>query len=396
MNIRTTLACVLSGLLLAGCSEDPSTTPVPPDLPAPPSGRTTTAPEVDVIRLEEQGAAELGITTQRVSYSTERFSLSAPGTVFPAPDNIALVSAPISGRVERIYAHEGEAVVQGEKLLELESLEFAGLVSDYLVAKADETYNRQQEERLHVLVDKKISPRSALDRARADLQRAEAIVRASMARLNTLGVTDAQLDAWLEGADSRPVLVIRAPISGVISEHAIDLGQAVTVHEMMLSLIDLEQVMVRAYVSPEDAVLVRAGDPVHVRLKEFPDRSLRSQVSTINPALDEMSRSVGVNVITASEEGWLMPGQNVDVEIRVAPLQPVLSFPLSAVAFDGDETTVFVRTDVNTFERRTVDLGRVGDDFVTVTAGLVDGEEVAVSQVFSLKALGRYEQYAEE
>jgi hypothetical protein len=36
------------------------------------------------------------------------------------------------------------------------------------------------------------------------------------------------------------------------------------------------------------------------------------------------------------------------------------------------------------------------DADVLVSRGLEGGEEVAVTQIFSLKALGRYEQYAEE
>jgi cobalt-zinc-cadmium efflux system membrane fusion protein len=69
---------------------------------------------------------------------------------------------------------------------------------------------------------------------------------------------------------------------------------------------------------------------------------------------------------------------------------------MAAIVYEGDAATVFVRKDGRTFERRAVTLGRIGAEDAVVTAGLAPGEAVAVSQVFSLKALGRYAQYGEE
>lgn len=393
---ETLLVLAAGALLLSGCSgEDPGVEKVR-EVPRPPSAQTAVEPPVQVVTLDEQQATELGIETIRAVASKERFPLVIPGTVFPAPDHLALVSAPISGRVVRIYAHEGEAVRQGQALLELESLEFASLAADYLQAKADEAYAGQQVERLQLLVDKKISPRSTLEKAQADQLRADAAVRAAYARLKALGVADAQLDAWLRGEDGRPLLTIRAPIRGVMSEHLIDLGQAVTAYEKMLSLVNLDRVLIRGYVSPEDAALVQAGDPVVVTLKDFPGRALRAEVATINPALDEASKSVTVNIVAATQAGWPLPGQSVRLEVRVTPPQPVLTLPLSAVQYEGDRATVFVRTNPRTFEKRAITISRVNDDAVIVASGLAEEEEVVVTQVFSLKALGRYEQYAEE
>ena len=365
------------------------------DLPPPPSVQTSSETSGQIVTLTEEQARELGVETVRAAASEARFPLAMPGTVFPAPDHMALVSAPISGRIVRIYAHEGEAVRQGQTLLELESLEFASLAADYLQAKADEAYATQQVDRLQQLVDKKISPRSTLEKAQADQLRADAAVRAADARLKTLGVSDAQLEAWLRGEGSRPLLAIHAPLDGVINEHLIDLGQAVTAYNKMLSLVNLDRVLIRGYVSPEDAALVQAGDPVVVSLKDFPGQALQATVATINPALDEANKSVTVNILAATVNGWPLPGQNVRLEVMVKPPQPVLMLPLSAVQYEGDRATVFVRTDSQTFEKRAITISRVNPDAVMVTAGLEAGEEVAVTQVFSLKALGRYEQYAE-
>ena len=394
-GVGVVLVFAVTASLLAGCGSGAKTDELRAAAPAP-APAAEEAVSSKYIKLDAQQAGELAIRTMQVVREPSSYALSLPGTVFPAPDNLALVSAPISGRVTRIYAHEGEQVRKGQVLLELESLEYAGLVADFLQAQAEEDYQIKQVERLQLLVDRKISPSSSLEKAQADLLRARAAVQATHARLHALGITNEQLDGMANRSIERPVLPIYAPITGAINDHDIDLGQAVTAYEQMMSLINLDRVLIRGYVSPEDAPLVRPGDPVVVGGQAFAEHALEARIHTINPALDEASRSVTVNILAKTKNAWPLPGHSVHLQIRVRSPEPVLMTPLSAVEYEGEQAIVFVRKDSLTFEKRVITIGRVTEDRVIVAAGLDEGEEVAVSQVFSLKALGRFEQYAEE
>ena len=394
-GVGVVLVLAVTASLLAGCGSGATTDELRAAAPAP-APAAEEAVSSKYIKLDAQQAGELAIRTMQVVREPSSYALSLPGTVFPAPDNLALVSAPISGRVTRIYAHEGEQVRKGQVLLELESLEYAGLVADFLQAQAEEDYQIKQVERLQLLVDRKISPSSSLEKAQADLLRARAAVQATHARLHALGITNEQLDGMANQSIERPVLPIYAPITGAINDHDIDLGQAVMAYEQMMSLINLDRVLIRGYVSPEDAPLVRPGDPVVVGGQAFAEHALEARIHTINPALDEASRSVTVNILAKTKNAWPLPGHSVHLQIRVRSPEPVLMTPLSAVEYEGEQAIVFVRKDSLTFEKRVITIGRVTEDQVIVAAGLDEGEEVAVSQVFSLKALGRFEQYAEE
>ncbi len=262
-------------------------------------------------------------------------------------------------------------------------------------AKAAEVYAQQQVTRLEQLVGKKITPRSALEKAQAERIRANADVRAVNAKLKILGVTDQQIEALQKGED-RPLLIIRSPMTGTIDEDLIDPGQAVHGYEKMFSVINLDEVLVEGYASPEDAALIRQGDPAFISLRDFPDREIQASVYTVNPSVDESSKSVAVNIEVSTEDGWPLPGQSVQVRLMVAPPYPVLTVPLPAVQFEGDKATVFVRRDANTFEKRNIEISRVNEQQIIVRSGLAEGEEVAITQVFSLKALGRFDQYGEE
>ncbi len=365
-----------------------------PEVGTPPSLRSE-SPTGERIRLTEVQAEELNVQTVRVTRSAVRFSFALPGEVLPAPENYALVSAPISGRVTAVHAHEGERVRRGQVLLELESLEFANLAADYLQAIADEAYHRTQVERITTLVERKISPRSALEKALADLGRSQMSVSATYARLQAVGVRDEVLESWSIAGRERPLLQVYAPISGAIDRHEIDLGQSVTAYQEMLSIIDASHVLIRGFVSPEDAPYVSPGDTVRIGLRSR-EPLIEARVSTINPALDASNRSVVVNVLTPTRDGWPLPGQNVRLEILSGSPRPAVSLPMSAVQYEGQQAAVFVRIDPVTFEKRFVEIDRLDDETVVIASGLQEGEDVAVTQVFSLKALSRFELYGEE
>jgi cobalt-zinc-cadmium efflux system membrane fusion protein len=361
----------------------------------PPSLSKEETKSVQYIDLSADQVGQLNIETVQVSQSEFTYQLSLPGKVFPAPENIAIISAPISGRIAKIHMHEGEPVKNGQLLLEIESLEFANLVADFLQASTEEDYAASQYDRIENLVEKQISPYRSLVKAEADLARAKTGIIAATARLLALGVRSSQLDDWLAGAEQRPLLKIYAPIDGVISEHLIDPGQAVDGNQKMLTVIDLNKVLVKGYASPEDGTLMQPGDPVTIGMKDYPDQVLKAKITTINPALDPINKSITTNIVTETPNRWPKPGQNVKIIVNITTPASVIAIPLSAIEYEGDQATVFVQHSTNRYEKRNIEIRRITENAAIIDSGLDMNEKVAVSQIFSLKALGKFEEFAE-
>jgi cobalt-zinc-cadmium efflux system membrane fusion protein len=395
---RSAVILLVSGIFALGaCSgnmeqQDVGETGTPPSLRAEASAQS--------IILTPKQAEDLHIKTYTVTREPVSFLIEAPGQVFAAPERISVVSAPINGRVSHIYAHEGERISKGDPLVELESLEYANLVAAYLESTAEITYQRQQVERLKVLTEDKISPLRNLQRAEADLLLAQTRQSAALARLKAIGITEAQTKKWDPFAsDPNARLTMYASINGVLNEHLIEMGESVTAYQKMLDIIDNTEVLVRGFISAEDAIFIQPGTELTINERASKDgisaHTLHAKVTTINPALDQSNKSVVLNTIVRTQNNWPIVGQSVRLSYKANPKENTLSVPLSAIQFEQAEATVFVQISSLEYEKRAVQLARITADHAILNGGLEPGEKVAITQVFSLKALERFEQFAE-
>ena len=326
----------------------------------------------------------------------QKFSIAAPGVVFPAPNHISIISTPIDGRISKISAQEGQSVKMGQELFCIESLEFGNMVSEYLQAVSEETFQTSRFQRLEQLVEQTISSKSELDRARSDFQRAKTSVIAAVSKLKAIGVPDQEINAFKTAESIDPTLKIHSPISGIVDQRSVELGQSVNALQMLARVLDMSHVLVRGYVSPEDARYIVAGDSVKISRRQNDSFVMRAVVTSINPGLDENNRSVIVNVLLATNQNWPKPGENLHLSIVTSAPVEVITIPMEALTYEGNDPIVFVQISESVFEKRKVEVPEFHDNYAMVKSGLAKNEKLAVTQVFSLKALSRFDKIAEE
>jgi cobalt-zinc-cadmium efflux system membrane fusion protein len=349
-----------------------------------------------IIQLSDKEKEELKVQTEKISTDIKNYHLLASGVVFPATNHVSIISTPVDGRITGIMVRDGQFVRKGQELFKLESLVFGNLVAEYLQAVAEEKFQTTRLERMKQLVEQTISSKSELDRAQSDYERARTASIAAIARLKAIGVPDHEIQAFGNADEIDPGLKIHSPISGSFEQLKVELGQSVNALEMLGRIIDLQQVLVKGYLSPEDARFVNPGDTVLISQRDDEQKKLLARVSSVNPGLDEDNRSVVVNIEVTPQSNWPKPGENVRIEISASSTGKVFAIPLKAITYDGNQAIVFVRKGPAIYEKRSVEITEVRDQFAIVRNGIAEDEEVAVSQVFSLKALSRYELIAEE
>jgi cobalt-zinc-cadmium efflux system membrane fusion protein len=149
---------------------------------------------------------------------------------------------------------------------------------------------------------------------------------------------------------------------------------------------DLSSVWVEVAVPVVNIGDIKVGQAVRVLSSgNHQQAEEKGQVIAIQPELDAASRSARVRIqLNNSHENWRV-GEYVKANINTSQEKSVISIPLSAVIFEGEEASVFVQ-DGHELEPRLLKLGQKNADRVEVLSGLEVGERYATGSVFILKA----------
>src|ERR1700728_3749275 len=166
--------------LLTGCNGKPSD----PKSEAPPAADVQTATDVNVIRVDHPDHFRLATATNYETTST----IQVTGTVNPDISRTIPVISIASGRVVDIHARIGDYVKKGQLLMEVQSTDVSGAVSQYFKAVNDERLTQVQLDRAKILHDKGAIPTSQLEVAQNAEDDAKSALTAAEEQLKVLGV----------------------------------------------------------------------------------------------------------------------------------------------------------------------------------------------------------------
>ncbi len=212
--------------------------------------------------------------------------------------------------------------------------------------------------------------RAALQRARANLQNAEA------ARDQALKQVD--------------YTVVRAPYSGIVTERLVELGEAVSPGVPLMSGFSLEHMRVRTEVPNRFARHINADQGVDIVLDTQPVTRIHSTDVTVFPFANPRSNSVTVRVELPRGNDDVYPGMLTKVAFITEQDTRIL-IPLSAVFNRSELTGVYVLT-ANTISLRRLSIGQThpGENdeiMVEVLSGLQPGERVAADPIAAVRQL---------
>lgn len=188
------------------------------------------------------------------------------------------------------------------------------------------------------------------------------------------------------GRASGGLLVVNAPISGVIVDLEATIGQAVERTTELGEIENLTSVWVVAQVPDKQIGLIRVGSVAQISVSAYPNRVFSGTIQSIGSRLDPKTRSMPVRVLLDNSHSLLRVGMVVAVRLGVGPESQALVIPRSAIVEDGDARKLYIAKGSGKFEERIVTLGRMQGDLVEVVKGISAGERVVVKGAFVLKS----------
>jgi len=265
-----------------------------------------------------------------------------------------LVSADLPGTVAKINFQSGDAVKEGDVLVELdtrqERAQLAALEAQRDLAKIN--FSRQQK-----LVDQGVISRVEYDTAVASQKQTEANV--------------GEIRATIERK------TIRAPFSGILGIRKINVGQYLAAGNPIVQLQAMNPIYVDFGVPQQAGAQVHVGNTVRVTAQDLAGREFTGRVKATLP----------------NPQGKLKPGMYVQVEMKYGEARNAITLPASAISYAPYGDSVFVITDLKDpkgqsyrgVRQQFVKIDGSRGDQVAVVSGVKPGDEVVSSGVFKLR-----------
>lgn len=265
---------------------------------------------------------------QSVERGDIRLTVSANGTINPV--TLVNVGTQVSGTVKKLYVDFNSAVKKGQVLLELDdalltaqqkqslaNVQSAQALLELVTANEARTRNLYDQEYVSRLeLDTAVQARKS---AQAQLQLARATVEKDKVNL--------------------AYSVIRSPVSGVVVDRSVDVGQTVAASLQTPTLFkiaqDLSRMQIDANFAEADIGNIRIDQTAHFTVDAFPDRNFQGVVKLIrmNPTTLQNVVTYDVVINVNNPEQILLPGMTTYVSIAVAERKQALLVPSAALRF---------------------------------------------------------------
>jgi len=358
------------------------------------------------------------LTTSKVTSGPLNLSVRGHGSL--APSNLVAISSATGGRVERLHVSRGEQVEKGDPLVTLANpelmAELRNLEVDYAARlaqvelaqlnfrskraelrsslKSAEDEQALAEAEMHAtseLADKRIV--SKFEGERAKIRHSAAVRKTNDIRLQLSeweksekslnSANDAEIAALRVRLDETrrnvELLVLRAPISGVVYELSDDINSGTylqpTTTVAKLSSGEILNALVR--VPSTDSRLVAVGMKGDVMTSSA---RLNAEVIRVDPQAirDEVMVTLALNGRENDKE--IRAGMPVAAEIHYATFGEVLHMANSTfLGGPGDVDVYVLSEDMSVALRKSIVLGEADDANVIIKSGLAEGDVAIIS-----------------
>lgn len=311
---------------------------------------------------EGDGEEESAIPVNVAEIETGTVSSYISATANLVAENEVKILSESEGRVERLLVEEGDPISRDALLATLVDDDEQIAVQKAMVRESTARAAYERAERM--AAQKMISPEE-FDNTSRDYK--VAVQELEEARWN-LSKTE-----------------LRSPFAGKVTARMITVGQHVRIGDELFTITDFDPLVARIFLPEKDVVDLSGERPVRITLKADEDVSFNGRIRQISPVVDVATGTVKVTVEAVNPPGQVRPGGFVTVDIIKETRPNVVVLPREAVIRELQRAHVFVITDEEKAEKRTVKLGLEEDEQIEILEGVSAGEQVIVAGQGSLK-----------
>jgi HlyD family secretion protein len=233
------------------------------------------------------------------------------------------------GRVDKIFAQEGDVLHEGQPIVQLEATELLArrdlaaaqintAIHDADSQAAQLDFLRADTRRQQDLLKRKVVSPSDAERADSAARAQEKNVEAAKMRVTQARAQLADIEAQLAE------MQVTAPADSVLEVLSVKVGDVLPANREVATLLLPQHLWVRVYVPEPWLGLIKVGDHVRVRVDSFRDKDFDGTVEQVNRQAEFTPRNVqtvedrirqvfGVKIRLPNSDDRLRAGMSADV-----------------------------------------------------------------------------------
>ena len=275
-------------------------------------------------------ADESAVITSKINARVLSLSVDVGSTVNKGDNIITLDSKDLEAQVGQAQAGVEVAQANLNKIksgsrpeqIEQATAALEGAKANYENAKANNARNKD-------VFDAGGLPKSELDKSETTLTATEATCKSAQAALDLLNngetaesiaISEAQVKSAEAALNTAQVQLqngaISSPISGLVSAKNINNGELATVGAPLLSIVNLDTIMINAYIPSTLVNKISVNQEVVIKVSEIPNKEFNGEISVIDSVIDSKNKNVLVKVKFKDKDPLLKPGMFAEIGIR--------------------------------------------------------------------------------
>jgi HlyD family secretion protein len=242
----------------------------------------------------------------------------------------------ISAPVEEVYVQNGQQVQQGDALVRLRDTEYRERLRQAEANLRINIAQRRQAQaalgeieseirRERILQERNLSSEMEIEQLEARLESAEA----------SLELAEAQIEQARsnveEQNDALDQTIIRAPVNGTVGQRTAEVGMQVNTNSQLFTIGDLSRSKITINITERMLGYISTGHEVRIFSENLGDTVLTSEISRISPFLGAGSFSTQAEIDIDNDDGILLPGMFVTVDVLYGQSEETTIIPLSAI-----------------------------------------------------------------
>ncbi len=278
----------------------------------------------------------------------------------------AKVASRSTGIVTALNVEEGDWVKAGDVLAKLDDEQ---LSIELVQTKAQLSKLENDHARSLGLFEKKLISQEQYDAVRYEYDRLKAAHDLKVLQLEQTKIT--------------------SPISGVVSQRLIKMGNLVTTNQEVFQVTSMNRLRAIMHIPEHELGKMRLGQEVDVKADALPGMEFRGKVDLISPVIDTQTGTVKVTIAVESKP-QLKPGMFCRVQLVYDRRSNAMLVPRNAVVTEDRDRFVYVVENGMAF-RKPVVTGYVNDTSVEIVEGLFEGAPIITMGQNGLKDSTRVE-----